>query len=59
MGLPQILTTGMQGKPWGAPRPVLNIMNWAPVAAMPVRISGSRPGVSLIHRPFWSVTNSG
>ena len=42
-----------------APRPVLNIMNWAPVAAMPVRISGSRPGVSLIHRPFWSVTNSG
>ena len=30
----------------------LRIMTCAPVQAMPVRISGSRPGASLIHRPF-------
>ena len=48
----------MLGNPCGAPLPVENIIHWAPVAAIPVRISGSRPGVSFIQRPLWFVTLS-
>ena len=44
-GFPHIFMTGMEGKPCGAPRPVEKSMNWAPVAAIPVKISGSLPVV--------------